>query len=58
MSGAQLLIVDDILDSGRTLTMVQEMVRRRRPALMRTCVLLRKQLPSALAVPAEYRAGL
>ena len=54
LSGAALLIVDDILDSGRTLTMVQEMVRPRRPALVRTCVLLRKELLSAMAVPAEY----
>jgi hypoxanthine phosphoribosyltransferase len=36
------LIVDDILDTGRTLRHVQDMIRRREPASLRTVVLLRK----------------
>lgn len=36
------LIVDDILDSGRTLRRVQAMIRERRPKSLRSAVLLRK----------------
>jgi len=36
------LIVDDILDTGRTLRHVQEMIRRCEPTSLRTAVLLRK----------------
>jgi hypoxanthine phosphoribosyltransferase len=40
--GRHVLIVDDILDTGRTLRRVQEMIRAREPASLRTVVLLRK----------------
>ncbi len=40
--GRHVLIVDDILDSGRTLRRVCAMVRERGPASVRTAVLLRK----------------
>jgi hypoxanthine phosphoribosyltransferase len=43
VAGRHVLIVDDILDSGRTLPIVQRMVRQRSPASVRTCVLLRKR---------------
>jgi hypoxanthine phosphoribosyltransferase len=36
------LVVDDILDSGRTLRRVHEMIRERRPRSLRSAVLLRK----------------
>lgn len=42
VSGRDVLIVDDILDSGRTLRRVQQLVAERRPASLRTAVLLRK----------------
>jgi hypoxanthine phosphoribosyltransferase len=48
------LILDDILDSGRTLRLVREEISRRGPRSVRTCVLLRKQIRSALETPCEY----
>ena len=42
VGGRHVLIVDDILDSGRTLRRVREMVLARGPLSVRTAVLLRK----------------
>ncbi|MCK4342337.1 MAG: hypoxanthine phosphoribosyltransferase [Phycisphaerae bacterium] len=42
VSGRNVLIVDDILDSGRTLRRVQGMLRERGAKSIRTAVLLRK----------------
>ncbi len=37
------LIVEDILDSGKTLNYLQRILNDRRPASLRTCVLVRKK---------------
>lgn len=42
LRGRDVLIVDDILDTGRTLALVQTEVRRAKPRTVRTVVLLRK----------------
>ena len=42
VAGRHVLVVDDILDSGRTLRRVLAMVRERRPRSLRAAVLLRK----------------
>lgn len=42
VAGRHVLVVDDILDTGRTLRAVQEGLAREGPASLRTCVLLRK----------------
>lgn len=39
------LIVEDILDSGHTLTYLQQILKGRNPASLRTCVLVRKERP-------------
>lgn len=54
LEGAHLLLVDDILDSGRTLAMAVDLLRQRRPASLRTAVLLRKDRPEARAFPVDY----
>jgi hypoxanthine phosphoribosyltransferase len=54
LDGAHVLLVDDILDSGRTLTMAVDLLRQRGPASLRTCVLLRKDRPTARAVAVDY----
>jgi len=37
------LLIDDILDTGKTLALVTELIRKLKPATLRTCVLLDKQ---------------
>jgi hypoxanthine phosphoribosyltransferase len=53
-AGKHLLIVDDILDSGSTIRMIREVISTRGPKSIRSCVLLRKTIPSALDTPCEY----
>lgn len=48
------LLVDDILDSGKTLTQIRSNLESLEPKSIQSCVLLRKKLPSALEVPCEY----
>ncbi|HUS48204.1 MAG TPA: hypoxanthine phosphoribosyltransferase [Phycisphaerae bacterium] len=43
LAGRHVLILDDILDSGRTLSALVRKVESLRPASIRTCVLLRKR---------------
>jgi hypoxanthine phosphoribosyltransferase len=42
VTGRHVLILDDILDSGRTLRRVQALIRERQPKSLRSAVLLRK----------------
>ncbi len=42
IANRDVLIIDDILDTGRTLSRVQAMIRAQGPASVRTAVLLRK----------------
>lgn len=54
VEGKHVLLVDDILDSGKTLTRIRSELQSQNPASIKTCVLLRKKLPSAMEVPCEY----
>jgi hypoxanthine phosphoribosyltransferase len=54
VQGRHVVLVDDILDSGRTLAALIDAVGKLEPASVRTCVLLRKELPQAPAVEADY----
>lgn len=54
LAGAHVLVIDDILDSGRTLARVKETLLKRGPASVTTCVLLRKQRPEAMNFPVDY----
>jgi len=56
LEGQHVLVVDDILDSGKTLRLVTEVLRSRRPEELRTCVLLRKQIDAAMNFPVDYVA--
>ncbi len=42
LGGAHVLLVDDILDTGRTLALVKAIIAEKEPASLRVCVLLRK----------------
>jgi hypoxanthine phosphoribosyltransferase len=53
-AGKNILLVEDIIDSGTTLTLLIKKLKARKPVSVRTCVLLDK--PSARRVPltADY----
>jgi hypoxanthine phosphoribosyltransferase len=53
IEGQHVLIVEDILDSGRTLRYLYQTLKGRKPASLRTCVLLRKIKPD-VNVPVDY----
>jgi hypoxanthine phosphoribosyltransferase len=42
ITGKHVLIVEDIVDSGRTLTYLRDLFGARKPASLKTCALLRK----------------
>ncbi len=48
------LLIDDILDTGKTLSRVCEIFRKMRPASLRTCVLLDKQTTRAVDFEADF----
>lgn len=52
--GRNVLLVDDILDSGRTLRRVQALVAERAPSSLRTVVLLRKRGRAPADVPVDF----
>jgi hypoxanthine phosphoribosyltransferase len=52
--GRHVLLVDDILDTGRTLQAVLQRVRRLAPAAISTCVLLDKPSRRKVDVSADY----
>jgi len=52
--GRDVLVVDDILDTGRTLSRVLSKLRALRPRRIRTCVLLDKRARRVEAVEADY----
>ncbi len=48
------LIVEDIIDTGRTLTHITELLRTRNPASMKVCTLLNKPSRREVNVPLDY----
>ena len=54
LSKVDILIVEDIVDSGRTLSYLMEMLRDRGPASMRLCTLLDKPDRRVVQVPVDY----
>lgn len=56
LSKNHVLVIDDILDSGNTLRLVKQTIEQRNPISLRTCVLLRKKIPSAMSVGVDYVA--
>ncbi|MBY0224508.1 MAG: hypoxanthine phosphoribosyltransferase [Hyphomicrobium sp.] len=56
VEGRNVLIVDDVLDSGRTLAFAKDLLSARGASIIRTCVLLEKQIPRAVDVQADFAA--
>lgn len=54
LSGRDVVIVDDILDSGRTLVFAKELLTERGAHSVKTCVLLDKQVPRAVEVTPDF----
>jgi len=46
IEGQHVLIIEDIVDSGHTLTYLNHVLQGRNPASLRTCALVRKQRPN------------
>jgi hypoxanthine phosphoribosyltransferase len=57
VTGANLLLADDIADRGRTLAYLRSLFEERRPASLRTCVLFDKAARREVDLPIDY-AGL
>jgi hypoxanthine phosphoribosyltransferase len=54
IEGKHVLIIDDIYDTGNTLTYLTELFHARHPASIRRCVLLRKQSRMEKEVKIDY----
>jgi hypoxanthine phosphoribosyltransferase len=54
IEGRNVLLVEDIVDSGRTLAHVLQMLRTREPASVRSCVLLDKKMRREVPVQVDY----
>ncbi len=54
IKGKNVLIVDDIIDTGRTLKALVEALSLREPALLKTCVLLDKKERREVDYDADY----
>ena len=48
------LLIDDILDTGKTLKLVSDLVRDQKPASLRTCVLLDKKARREVELEADF----
>jgi hypoxanthine phosphoribosyltransferase len=56
VSGRNVLIVDDILESGRTLAFAKDLIAARGAKSIHTCVLLEKPGARAITVVADFKA--
>jgi hypoxanthine phosphoribosyltransferase len=54
LHGRRVVLVDDILDSGQTIRLVQSVLRQQGAASVKTCVLLRKNRPATRDVEVDY----
>lgn len=56
VSGRSVLLVDDVLDSGRTLAFAKDLISARGAATIQTCVLLNKAVSRAVNIAADFHA--
>jgi len=54
LAGREVVIVDDILDSGRTLAFAKAFLERRGARSVKTCILLDKQVPRAAQIVPDF----
>lgn len=56
VEGRHVLLIDDVLDSGRTLAFAKDLISARGAKKIETCVLLDKDVTRAVSIEADYRA--
>jgi hypoxanthine phosphoribosyltransferase len=56
VSGRNVLLVDDILESGRTLAFAKDLIAARGARTINTCVLLDKRVRRAVQIDADFKA--
>jgi hypoxanthine phosphoribosyltransferase len=56
VQGRNVLLVDDVLDSGRTLAFAKDLISARGASLLKTCVLLDKEAERAVNIEADFKA--
>lgn len=54
IKGRHVLLIDDILDTGKTLSLVGKLIRDLKPASLRTCVLLDKKERREVKMEADF----
>lgn len=54
LKGHHVLLIDDVLDTGRTLSKIIHEIQKMQPATIKTCVLLDKQTPRRIQFQADY----
>jgi len=54
LAGREVVIVDDILDSGRTLAFAKTLLERRGARSVKTCILIGKQVPRDEAIMPDF----
>ncbi|MFQ6016447.1 MAG: hypoxanthine phosphoribosyltransferase [Anaerolineae bacterium] len=54
IEGRNVLIVEDIIDTGRTLNYIRQNLKTRRPASLKICTLLDKPARRELDIPLDY----
>lgn len=54
LEGKHILLVEDIVDSGRTLSRVMDVLRDRKPRSLEICALLDKHVATHLLYPAKF----
>jgi hypoxanthine phosphoribosyltransferase len=54
IEGRDVLIVEDVIDTGTTLAYIADMLRLRNPGSLEVCALLRKRVANQAGVPVRY----
>lgn len=54
--GRNILLVDDVLDSGRTLAYAKDLLSARGAGTIKTCVLIEKEVDRAVDIAADFTA--
>jgi hypoxanthine phosphoribosyltransferase len=54
IAGREVVIVEDIVDTGRTLQKIVEILSTRKPRSVKICALLKKKIPGNEGIPVDY----